>query len=151
MVKVLKKPKRGKPFSGKPKLNRTAIDALADELVEWMYSEESVNNDEWQIEKFSTMKKIPYHYFTKEFIEQSPYFLEQMNLCEDLKRIRFVKQVTDKKIPPTFGIFASKNELDYRDRISSDDKKGTKKEQPTKDGVKSAIGKAKDKYFSRPD
>lgn len=123
------------------------VDKLAEELLQWMKD----NPKEWQIEKFSTMKLIPYHYFTEELPSRSLLFKEYMSLCEDMKRIRFTEQVKNKEIPQTFGIFGAKNELGYRDRIESSDKKNAKREQPTKDGVKSAIGKAKEKYFSRPD
>jgi hypothetical protein len=137
----------GAPFKGTLNWKKQKIDELAIELRDWMVK----NEDEWQIEKFSTSKLIPYHYFTGEFPEKSSLFREIMYLCEDLKRIRFVQQVKDKQIPPTFAIFASKNELDYRDRIPSEDKKSNKKEQPTKQAVKDAIAKAKENSFSKPD
>lgn len=135
------------PLKGTFAWNRKKVDALALELKAWIVK----NEDEWQIEKFSTSKGIPYHYFVKEFPEVSTLFAETMNLCEDFKKIRFVQQVKDKKLPPTFAIFASKNELDYRDRIPSDDKKSNARNQPTRESVKQAIAEAKEKYFTRPD
>ena len=136
-----------RPKKGVLQWKRDRIDALAEELRQWMID----NPDEWQIEKFSTGKMIPYKYFTDVFPVKSSLFAEVMSLCEDFKRVRFIKAVEEKRIPPTFGIFASKNELGYRDRIASEDKKGAKKEQPTKQAVKDAIAKAKENSFSKPD
>jgi hypothetical protein len=137
----------GKPKDGELRWKKDKVDVLAQELKDWMYE----NEEEWMIEKFSTMKKIPYRYFETVFPETSNLFKETMELCLDLKKVRYWQAVVDKKIPPTFGIFGSKNELEYRDRVASDDKKSTKKEQPTKQGVKDAIAKAKEKYFGKPD
>ena len=137
----------GKPKKGQIAWNRAKVDKLALELKEWMIK----NENEWMIEKFSVEKLIPYRYFTDVFPHTSNLFKETMDLCLDMKKVRFWQQVKDKEIPQTFAIFGSKNELEYRDRASSDDKKSNKKEQPTKAGVKEAIAKAKEKYFSKPD
>lgn len=137
----------GKPKKGQIMWNRAKVDALALELKKWYIENEEVT----LIEEFSTMKQIPYRYFEEVFPVTSNLFKETMDLCLDIKKVRYWNQIKDGKIPQTFGIFGAKNELDYRDRVASDDKKSNKKEQPTKAGVKEAIAKAKEKYFSRPD
>lgn len=135
-----------RPKKGAIKWGNPQVDKLADELVQWMKD----NPDEWMIEKFSTEKGIPYHNFEGYFCERSNYFKEMMSLCLDMKKVRFVRAVEEKKIPPTFGIFASKNELGYRDRQASSDK-DKPKEIPTKESVRIAIKAAKDRHFGKPD
>jgi hypothetical protein len=137
----------GKPKKGQIAWNRQKVDKLAVELKEWYIA----NKDVTLIEEFSTMKEIPYRYFEEVFPLTSNLFKETMDLCLDIKKVRYWNQIKNGDIPQTFGIFGAKNELDYRDRVASDDKKSNKKEQPTKQGVKSAIQEAKDKFFSKPD
>ena len=134
------------PRKGEKKLSTKEVDQLAVELEAWMYA----NEKEWMIEKFSTLKRIPYRYFETVFPNQSNLFKETMDLCLDLKKVRFWEQVKNKEIPPTFGIFGSKNELEYRDRSPSTDK-DKPKEVPTKQAVKDAIKKAKERHFGKPE
>ena len=136
-----------KPKKGVIQWNRKKVDALAVELKDWYVK----NTEVTLIEEFSTMKLIPYKYFTDVFPVTSSLFRETMDLCLDIKKVRYWKQIKAGDIPQTFGIFGAKNELDYRDRIASSDKEGKKKEQPSKQTVKDAIAKAKDNSFSRPE
>lgn len=137
----------GAPKKGQIVWNKIKIEKLALELKEWYIK----NKDVTLIEEFSTMKEIPYSYFTGYFPSKSNLFKEVMDLCLDIKKVRYWNQIKAGDIPQTFGIFGAKNELDYRDRVASDDKKSNKAEQPTKQTVKDAIAKAKEASFSKPE
>lgn len=137
----------GAPKKGQIVWNKQKVDALALELKTWYKANEEVT----LIEEFSTMKDIPYSYFTGYFPQKSNLFKEVMDLCLDIKKVRYWRQIKAGEIPQTFGIFGAKNELEYRDRVASDDKGSKKAEQPTKQTVKDAIAKAKEASFGKPE
>jgi hypothetical protein len=94
-------------------------------------------------------KGVPYSVFINEFPKYSHYFKQELEIALDWQEVRYTDAVMKKKIPPTFGIFQSKNILDYRD--SKDMKnKDPKKTTPESKKVKEAVEEVKEKFFTQP-
>lgn len=96
---------------GKKAWKEKEVKKIGEELVAWFKEDES----RWWIKEFSTLKGIPYEYFENEFPRVSGEFREMMNYCKNLQEVRCVKLIASGQIPPTYGIFMSKNILAYRD------------------------------------
>ena len=96
---------------GKKAWKEKEVKKIGNELLEWF----NASDEHWWIKEFATIKGIPYEYFENEFQKVSGEFREQFNYCKNLQEVRCVKLIASGSIPPTFGIFMSKNILNYRD------------------------------------
>ena len=96
---------------GKKAYKEKEIEKIADEMIAWFKESE----DNWWIKEFATIKGISYDYFENEFPRASGEWKEKFNFCRNLQEVRCVKLISAGKIPPTYGIFMSKNILNYRD------------------------------------
>lgn len=96
---------------GKKSWKVDEVEKLGNEMIAWFNKDEA----NWWIKEFATSKGISYEYFESDFPKISGVFREQFNYCKNLQEVRCVKLIANGSIPPTYGIFMSKNILNYRD------------------------------------
>jgi hypothetical protein len=135
-----------RPFEGEIKLNHKQLVKLADKLFEKYKN----NPDILLLKELTTEEGIPFEMFIDKFCKEDFYFNQKWSLLMDMQEVRYTKAVMEKKIPPTFGIFQTKQKhiANYADRQTLSKKK---EELPDGKTIKSIIEEQADKVLQEPE